>query len=205
MRQNKNIALNSLATLAALSSLALAGAAQAATFGPVTTSLGAIRYANAVLQNQTGASNATAALTVVRCSGAVETPAYVMIGTAAIATTADYQIALELVSPTQTRVSIWALSTTCDITKVTFGNSASNCGFDMTRPSPGTPGSLTGSSPIAVTLVGSWTSSIILTNAVKVPATPVRGDLYSQMSVSFSSCFDAGDILQFTVDTDIVN
>ena len=204
MRQNKNIALNSLATLAALSSLALAGAAQAATFGPVTTSLGAIRYANAVLQNQTGASNATAALTVVRCSGAVETPAYVMMGTAAIATTADYQIALEILSPTQTRVSIWGFAA-CDIASVTFGSPNSRCGYDMSRPNPGTPGSMAGASPVAVTLVGAWTSSIAFTNAVQVPGTPARGDLYAQMRVSFSSCFDVNDILQFTVDTDILN
>jgi len=31
------------------------------------------------------------------------------------------------------------------------------------------------------------------------------GDLYSRMTVNFSSCFDVGDLCQFTVDTDIIN
>jgi hypothetical protein len=198
MRQITSLVLASLATLAA------AGTSQAAVFGPVSTSLGAIRNVMSVNQNQTGPSNSTSFLTVQRCSGVVEYPAFVLMGSAAVATTADYQIALEILSPTQTRVSIWGFAA-CDIASVTFGSPNSRCGYDMSRPNPGTPGSMAGASPVAVTLVGAWTSSIAFTNAVQVPGTPARGDLYAQMRVSFSSCFDVNDILQFTVDTDILN
>lgn len=131
MRQNKNIALASLASLATLAS---AGTTYAAAFGPFSVGVGALRATNSVLQNQTGASNATSYLTIQRCSGVIETPVFVAAGASCTATTADYQIIMDVLSPTSTRVTIMATSATCDIRNVRFGTPNSKCAYDMTNP-----------------------------------------------------------------------
>jgi len=202
MRQIKNI---TLASLAGVATLASAGTTHAAAFGPFSVGVGVLRATNSVLQNQTGASNATSYLTIQRCSGVIETPVFVAAGASCTATTADYQIIMDVLSPTSTRVTIVATSATCDIRYVRFGTPNSRCAYDMTNPNPGTVGSGAGANPVAVGLIGAWTANVRFDNAVNRIGAASMGDLYSRMTVNFSSCFDVGDLCQFTVDTDIIN
>lgn len=200
MRQITTIALASLA------SLAIAGASQAAVWGGFGVLPGVLRPTNLVVQNQTAASNATSSLAVTLCTGAVQYPPFVVVSaTTCVANTPNYQIIMDVLSPTQTKVSIIALSATCAIKSISFGTPNSQCAFDLTNPNPGTVGSLQGANPLATGLTGAWTSTIRFDNAVNIFGAAAVGDLYSRMTVNFSSCFDVGDVCTFTVDTDKIN
>lgn len=202
--------MNRIATVAvaSLASLAATALSHAGTYSGFWTSPGLARIITSANQTSTGATNATSYLAVERCSGVMEYPAWV-VGPAAVctATTPDYKIVMEVLSATQTRVTIQALSGACSIRSIAFGTPNSQCGFDLTQPSPGTSGSLTGANPVAVTgsLIGVWDAKIRLDNIVKFPTIPPAGDLYSRMTIFFSSCFDGDDKAQFLVDTDKIS
>lgn len=200
MRQITAIALASLASLAAT------GASQAAVWGGFGVLPGVLRPTNLVVQNQTAASNATSYLAVTLCTGAVQYPAFVVVSaTTCVATTANYQIIMDVINPTQTKVSIIATSAACGIKSVSFGTPNSQCAYDMTNPNPGTAGSQQGANPVPTGLTGAWTSTVRFDNAVNIVGAAAIGDLYSRMTVYFSSCFDVGDVCTFTVDTDKIN
>ena len=183
--------------LASLASLTAASSSQAAVFGPFATAVGALRTVATTAQATNGAINATSLLKVTRCSGAVETPAWVVAGPTCTATAADYQISMTVVSATQTRVRIAATGATCDIRQIVF----------VTLPNPGTAGSAAGfnPAPVAGSLVGAWMATVRLENAVRIGGAAPVGDLYSVMVVSFNSCFDINDRIEFIVDTDYIN
>jgi hypothetical protein len=193
--------------LASLASLTAASSSQAAVFGPFATAVGALRTVATTAQATNGAINATSLLKVTRCSGAVETPAWVVAGPTCTATAADYQISMTVVSATQTRVRIAATGATCDIRQIVFGTPNTRCGFDLTLPNPGTAGSAAGfnPAPVAGSLVGAWMATVRLENAVRIGGAAPVGDLYSVMVVSFNSCFDINDRIEFIVDTDYIN
>jgi hypothetical protein len=200
MRQSSTIVLSAIATLAGL---AATSASSAAVWGGFGTALGVARIVAGVNQNASSASNATSYLTVQRCNGFIENPPFVVTSaTDCVATGPDYQISMRIVSATQTEIKIISTTPNTQIKSITFGNAASFCGFDMSTPNPGTPGSMAGANPTPVTLIGAWTSSVRFDNRVNIAGAAPLGDLYARMTVYFSSCFDVGDQLVFRVDTD---
>lgn len=198
MRLTSTIVLSALATLAATS------ASSAQVWGGWGVGPGTPRAVSGVNQTASAASNATSYLRVERCTGVIEYPAFVPAGATCTAIGPDYAISMTILSTTQTEIRIVATGATCGIKSVTFGTPNSMCGFDMAAPNPGTAGSLAGANPapVAGTLIGAWTSSVRLDNRVNIVGAAAAGDLYSRMSVFFSSCFDAGDQIVFRVDTD---
>lgn len=197
----KNLASLALATVA---SLAAASASQAATFSGFTIAPGIARVVSTVNQNSTPASNATCALVVQRWSGAMEYPVFTVISpSTCIAYGSDYQIVMMNVGANLTSVLIQSTAPTCSLRWVRFGNAISKCGFDLTNPISGTVNSSTGRNPVPSSLAGAWNTSIHFDNAVKYAATAAVGDLYSRMTVSFSSPF-AGT-WQFDLDTDFID
>lgn len=201
--------MNRFATIAAASLASLASAtASHAIWVPFATAPGALRPIASANQTSTGASNATSYLAVQRCTGVMQYPAWVVTGpNTCVATAADYQITMDVLSPTQTKVTILATGAACGIKTVQFGTPNSQCGYDIANPSPGTAGSNTGANPVPIAggSVGLWNVQVKLDNACYYPGTVVQMDLYSRMTVYFSSCFDAGDMVQFTIDTDKIS
>ncbi len=194
--------------VAALASLASTATSHAQVYGGFTIAAGTPRIVSVVNQNATPATNATSYLTVQRCSGVLQYPALVVTSaTTCTAVGPDYQITMTVLSATQTAVKIVATAPTCAIRSVSFGTPNSQCGYDLTNPNPGTVGSLTGANPVPVAggMVGIWTANIKFDNAVNIAGTAAQGDLFSRMTVFFSSCFDAGDVFAFTVDTDKIS
>jgi hypothetical protein len=194
--------------LASLASLAAAASSQAATYGGFTTAAGALRGTNMVVQGQSDMSNATSFLTVVRSTGVLEYPAFVITAPGVCtATGPDYVIQMSVLSATKTRIKIGASAASCGIRQISFGTPNSRCAYDLTNPNPGTIGSLQGANivPLAGGLVGMWNATAKFDNAVYVFGTPVQGDLYSRMTLNFSLTFDAGDVFAFDVDTDAIN
>jgi len=197
MRQISTIVLSALATLAATS------VSSAQVWGGFAVAPGVARVVAGVNQAATSASNATSRLVVQRCNGVIEAPAFVVTSpTYCIATGSDFQVSMQVMSPTQTEIKIISTSPNTQIRSVSFGNGAPLCGFDLSSPNPGTPGSLSGANPIPVTLIGVWNTTIRFDNRVSVGGAAPLGDLYARMTVYFSSCFDMGDQLVFRVDTD---
>jgi hypothetical protein len=119
----------------------------------------------------------------------------------------DYVITMTVISTTQTRVKIAATSATCGIKTVSFGTPNSRCAYDLTNPNPGTVGSAQGANivPVAGGLVGLWDAKAKFDNAVYLFGSPPRNDLYSRMTIFFSSAFDGSDVFAFNVDTDNIN
>ena len=193
-----------LSALALASILGTAGTSHAATWGGFAVAAGAPRTVTGVSQVSTGQTNSTSYLTVTRCTGVVEYPAFVWVGATCTATTPDYTIVMTVLSATQTNVKIAATSAACGIKQITFGTPNSQCGFDLTNPNPGTVGSLTGADPVPMAggLIGAWNVTLLLDNVVNIAGAAAMRDLYSRMTVNFSSCFDAGDLCSFTIDTD---
>ena len=194
--------------VATLASLAATATSQAQVYGGFTVAAGTPRIVSVVNQNATPATNATSYLTVQRCSGVIEYPAFVVTSpTTCTAVGPDYQITMTVVGATQTAVKIVATAATCAIKSVSFGTPNSQCGYDLTNPNPGTVGSLAGANPVPVAggMVGIWTANIKFDNVVNIAGAAAMRDLYSRMTVNFSSCFDAGDVFAFTVDTDKIS
>jgi hypothetical protein len=202
MRQISTFVLSALAAFSATG--VSTSTASAAVWGGWGVGPGTPRVVSGVNQLASAASNATSYLTVQRCTGVIEYPVFVPAGPTCTAIGPDYAISMTVISSTQTEVRIVATAASCGIKAVTFGSPNSMCGFDMTTPNPGTAGSLTGSNPVPVagTLIGAWTSSVRFDNRVNLVGAAPAGDLYSRMSVFFSSCFDVGDQIVFRVDTD---
>jgi hypothetical protein len=197
--------MNQIATvaLASLASLASAAATHAATYGGFTVSAGTPRVVTTVSQTSTPVSNATSRLRVERCSGVIEYPAFVVISpSTVIATGPDYRVVMTNVGATLTSITIEATAATCGLKAVSFGTPNTKCGYDLRNPNPGTAGSSTGADPVPAAMGGAWTTFIHFDNVVKYPTAPAAGDLYGRMTVYFSSCFDAGDVWTFHVDTD---
>lgn len=192
--------------IASLASLAAATASDAATYGGFGIAAGVLRGTNLVTQAQSDISNATSYLTVMRSSGVLEYPAFVVMGLGVcVATGPDYTITMTVLSNTQTEIKIAATAPTCGIRAIQFGTPNSRCAYDLTNPNPGTVGSLTGSNAAPVTMVGAWNATLKFDNAVNIFGTAARMDLFSRMTVNFSSPFDAGDVFTFRVDTDAIN
>lgn len=194
--------------LASLASLAAAASSQAATYGGFVTAPGVLRGTNLVAQGQTDLANATSYVTVVRSTGVLEYPAFVVTAPGVCtATGPDYVIQMTVLSPTQTRIKIGATAASCGIRQISFGTPNSRCAYDLTNPNPGTPGSLQGANiaPIAGGLVGTWNATAKFDNAVNIFGAVAQGDLFSRMTLNFSTTFDAGDVFAFTVDTDVIN
>lgn len=196
--------LTSSIVLSALATLAVNGISHAQVWGGWGVGVGTPRVVSGVNQLASAASNATSYLRVERCTGVIEYPAFVLVGPTCTAVGADYAISMTVINATQTEVRIAATGATCGIKSVTFGTPNSMCAFDMTAPNPGTAGSLAGANPVPVagTLIGAWTSSVRFDNRVNLVGAAAAGDLYSRMTVYFSSCFDVGDQIVFRVDTD---
>ena len=193
--------------LASLASLATATASHAAGWAAFVTNPGALRLITSANQISIPASNATSYLTVTRCTGVNEYPMFAVISpTTCVANGPDYQIVMEIINPTQTKVSIMATAASCAIRSVSFGTPNSRCGYDLTNPNPGTAGSLTGANPVPIagSLIGAWTAQVKFDNAAYYAGSVAQLDLYTRMAVSFTSCFDVGDLIQFTVDTDLI-
>lgn len=189
--------------LAAAAAFASASASQAASFSGFTIAPGINRVVTTVNQNSTSASNATCALAVRRWSGVTEYPVFTVISpSTCIAYGPDYQIVMTNVGANLTNVLIQATAPTCSLKWVRFGNSVSKCGFDLTNPITGTVNSSTGRNPVPMSMGGAWNTSIHFDNAVKYAATAAVGDLFSRMTVSFSSPFSG--TWQFDLDTDLI-
>jgi hypothetical protein len=194
--------------VAALASLASTATSHAQVYGGFTIAAGTPRIVSVVNQNATPATNATSYLTVQRCSGVLQYPALVVTSaTTCTAVGPDYQITMTVLSATQTAVKIVATAPTCAIKSVSFGTPNSQCGYDLTNPNPGTAGSLTGANPVPIagSLIGVWTAQVKFDNAAYYAGTVAQLDLYTRMTVSFNGCFDVGDLIQFTVDTDLIS
>jgi hypothetical protein len=198
---------NSTVIAASIAALAASASSLGATWGGFSIAIGMPRVVASVNQASSGAVNATSFLAVNRCSGVMEYPVFVAAGATCVATTPDYQITMTVLSATQTEVAIIATSPACDLKAITFGTPNSSCGYDVALPNPGTVGSLAGFNPtqVAGSLFGAWTSYVVLDNRVNVGGIAPVGDLYSRMTVYFSSCFDVGDAIKFRVDTDKIN
>lgn len=198
---------NSTVIAAGIAALAASASSLGATWGGFALAIGMPRVVASVNQASSGAVNATSFLTVNRCSGIMEYPVFVAAGATCVATTPDYQISMTVLSATQTEVAIIATSAACDIKAITFGTPNSSCGYDVALPNPGTVGSLTGlnPTPILASMIGAWTSQVVLDNRVNIGGVAPANDLYSRMTVYFSSCFDVGDAIKFRVDTDKLN
>jgi len=194
--------------IASIAFLAIADSSQAATYGGFTIAPGVLRATNLVVQGQTDAYNATSFPTVMRSTGVLEYPAF-MVTAPGVCTAVgpDYTIQMSVLSATQTRVKISATAPTCGIRAISFGTPNSRCAYDLSLPNPGTIGSLAGANPMPVAggLVGAWNATIRFDNAVYVFGTAVQNDLYSRMTVNFNGIFDAGDVFAFTVDTDNIS
>jgi len=202
MKSLVSIALTSLA------SLTVAASSQAATYSGFTIAAGTLRGTNLVVQGQTDVNNATSFVTVLRTTGVYEYPAFAVTSPGVCtAVGPDYVITMTVISTTQTRVKIAATSATCGIKTVSFGTPNSRCAYDLTNPNPGTAGSAQGANivPVAGGLIGMWDAKAKFDNAVYLFGSPPRNDLYSRMTIFFSSAFDAGDVFAFNVDTDNIN
>jgi hypothetical protein len=192
--------------LALLAPLAAAATSHAQVYTGYTIATGTVRVVTAVNQSATSGSNATSTLVVQRWSGAIEAPVFSYTSpSSCIATGPDYQIVMTNVGLNRTSILIQATSSTCSIRSVTFGASTTKCGFDLTNPSTGTTGSSVGLNPVPAAMGGAWSTSIKFDNAVKLATAPIRGDLFSRMTVNFSSVFNGGDVWQFEVDTDYID
>ncbi len=191
--------------LAAATSLLCAVQADAAVYTGWNAVAGTLRTTMNVSQISNASVTATLPLTVYRCDGTIDYPVFVMVNAnSCVAVGVDYEIRATVLNNTQTSFRIAATAVTCGIRRVTIGSTASRCGFDLTLPNPGTPGSGQGLNPTsgAAGLVGMWNASINLDGAVILAGNPLIGDLYSRLTVSFSACFDDGDVFEFKVDTD---
>lgn len=191
---------------ASLASLAAATASNAAVYGGFVFAPGVLRGTNLVVQGQSDIINATSYLTVVRSTGVLEYPVFVVTAPGVCtAVGPDYTITMAVLSPTQTEVKINATAATCRLRSVQFGTPNSRCAYDLTNPNPGTAGSLNGSNPVPVSLTGAWTATIKFDNAVNIFGAAARMDLFSRMTVNFNVAFDVGDSFGFRVDTDAIN
>ncbi len=191
--------------LAAATSLLCAVQADAAVYGGFSRAAGMARSTTFVGQGSDSAVNASCRLSVLRSNGIVDYPVWVIAGPGkCIAAGADYQITMTVLSGTETSIKIEGTAGACALKGISFGGNNSHCGFDLTLPNPGTPGSGQGLNPTsgAAGLVGMWNASINLDGAVILAGNPLIGDLYSRLTVSFSACFDDGDVFEFKVDTD---
>lgn len=194
--------------LASLASLAAVTTTEAGTYSGFTIAPGTLRGTNLVVQGQTDVNNATSFVTVQRTSGVFEYPAFAVTAPGVCtAVGPDYVITMTVMGITQTRIKIAATAGTCGIKAISFGTPNSRCAYDLTNPNPGTVGSMQGANivPVAGGLIGLWDAKAKFDNAVYLFGTPVQNDLYSRMTIFFSSAFDAGDVFAFNVDTDNIN
>jgi len=200
--------MNRLTATIAIASAALATQVSSAA-GFLGNVIGAltVRTVNAVTQSTPIAHFPTLPVRVNMCSGAIEAPVFVVTSaTTAQANGSTYIIRANIIGLDTTRFDIVHTNAMNDgIKLVTFGNAAQRIVFDRTLPNPGTVGSLTGRDVTFLGGVGIWNMRAIWSNPIRVaPAVPVR-DLFNTLALDFSLCFDAGDSVSFTVDTDMVN
>ena len=197
----------SLATSIAIASATLATQfASAATFvGNFTGSL-VIRTVNSVTQTTIIGQFPMLPVRVTMCSGAIETPGFVVTGAStAQANGSTYVIRATVISADRTTFEIWHTGATNNgIKSVTFGNAGQRIVFDRFQPSPGTAGSLTGRDVIYLGGVGVWNMRAIWGNPIRSPPAATAGDVHNTLIIDFDACFDWGDSVRFDVDTDMV-
>jgi hypothetical protein len=191
--------------LASLVSLVPAAVSHAGSYAGLTVTPGSTRVTGGV----TGPDAATIAssfLAVETWGGSWEHPTWLAASPmACTATTANYEIRMDILSPTLTRISVRARSIFCRLRSVSIGSVNTRLVFDLTDPNPGTIGSMSGLDPSAFTLTGTWDMAIEYSDRVQVGSRPIAGDLYCRMTMTFDSPFDGGDSAVFYVDTDAIN
>lgn len=201
---------NTLALLASSMAIAAAGAtastACAATFGGFVPVVSLPRTVASVTQSVSSADVVSMPIAVTMCSGANEFPWFVArSATIAEAIGSCYTIRATILGAAVTRIEINHTGGANGISSVKFGGPGSVIGFDRTNPNPGTVGSSTGRDLTFRPSVGGWTLRASYVEPIGVAIAPPVGDMYGQITLAFSTCFDAGDYLNIELDLDKAN
>lgn len=194
------------ALFASFALLASTAAASAATFGVISAVGGTLRTTNWVSQTSTVASLQTMYLEVTLCSGAIEYPPFVPSGAGSVTAVGScYSVTATVILPNQTEFTIVHTGDVNGVKTMSIGTVNSQSAFDRSAPAPGTAGSGSGFDISPVVMVGAWTVDSQYSNLVKLVGAAPVGDLFCTLSLSFSSCFDVGDVFTFRADTDRIN
>jgi hypothetical protein len=194
-----------IALLSFAAASCFAGVASAAGFGANLVLAGPLRVVSTLTQNTSINMLAGLPIRVTMCTGAVETPVFVITSpTTVIATGSCYQIKATLVGVDTTRFEIVHTAAANGLQLVEFGGRAQGVLFDRTNPNPGTVNSLTGRDVAYLAGVGAWIMDAAWSGPVELGTRPVMNDLYNKLTLRFSTCFDTGDSVSFNVDTDSI-
>ncbi len=199
-----------LALLASTLAIAAAGAtastACAATFGGFVPVVSLPRSVASVTQAINSADVTSIPVAVTLCSGANEFPWFVArSATIAEAVGSCYTIRATILGAAVTRIEINHTGGANGIASVKFGGPGSVVGFDRTNPNPGTVGSSTGRDVTFRPSVGAWVLRASYAEPIGVGAVPAVGDVYGQLTLGFSTCFDIGDYMNIELDLDKAN
>lgn len=195
---------STIATLAFTAAALTTTIASAAGFVGNTVAAAPVRNVVAMSQTSTMSMLLALPIKVIMCSGAGESPVFVATGLAtARATGSTYTIDATLINVTTTRFLIRNTGMSNNgILKVNFGGMTQSMVFDRSQPSPGSAGSLTGQDVAYLGGSGFWNAQAIWSSPIKVGAAAVQNDAYNMLTINFSTCFMAGNFIQFNVDTD---
>lgn len=197
---------NTLALLASSMAIAAASAAGAASFGGFIPVVSLPRSVATVTQAVNSADVSSIPVAVTLCSGATEFPSFVVrSATIAEAVGSCYTIRASILGAAVTRVEINHTGGGNGIMAVKLGGPGSVIGFDRTNPNPGTIGSSTGRDVTFRPSVGGWVLRASYSEPIGVGAAPPVGDVYGQLTLAFSTCFDIGDYLNIELDLDKAN
>jgi len=195
-----------LALLASSMAIAAASTATAATFGGFVPVVSLPRSVATVTQSVNSADVVSMPIAVTLCSGANEFPWFVArSATIAEAVGSCYTIRATILGAAVTRIEINHTGGANGISSVKFGGPGSVIGFDRTNPNPGTVGSSTGRDLTFRPSVGAWTLRASYVEPIGVAIAPPVGDVYGQLTLGFSTCFDTGDYLNIELDLDKAN
>lgn len=195
-----------LALLASSATLTAAPVASAASFGGFIPVVSLPRSVATVTQTVNSADVTSIPVSVTLCNGAVESPSFVVrSATIAEAVGSCYTIRATILGAAATRIEINHTGGGTGITAVKFGGVGSVIGFDRTNPNPGTVGSSTGRDVRFRPSVGGWVLRASYAEPIGVGALPPVGDVYGQLTLAFSTCFDIGDYLNIELDLDKAN
>ena len=197
---------HTLALLVSSIAIAATSAANAASFGGFIPVVSLPRSVATVTQGVNSADVTSIPVAVTLCSGATEFPSFVArSATIAEAVGSCYTIRATILGAAVTRVEINHTGGANGIMAVKFGGPGSVIGFDRTNPNPGTVGSSTGRDVTFRPSVGGWVLRASYSEPIGVGAVPPVGDVYGQLTLAFSTCFDIGDYLNIELDLDKAN
>ena len=195
-----------LALLASSAALTAAPVASAATFGGFIPVVSLPRSVATVTQAVNASDIVSMPIAVTMCTGANEFPWFVArSATVAEAVGSCYTIRATVLSANNVRLEMNHTGGGNGISSVKFGGVGSVIGFDRTNPNPGTLGSSTGRDVRFRPSVGGWVLRASYTEPIGVGALPPVGDVYGQLTLAFSTCFDIGDYLHIELDLDKAN